>query len=147
MKTIWVIVTDGGRALFYANAGGKLAPRLELVKELGLDNPPSRDQGADRPGRSNTPAGKRSAVEETDRHKLAERRFAGQVAEEVNGAALTNLFDQLIVYADSSTLGELRKHFNKQAQQKILHAEALDLVKHPVQDIELRLKQVFLPDG
>lgn len=145
-KTVtWVLVTDGGKALFFVNHGGKLAPRLELAKELNLDNPRTRDQGTDRPGRYNDPMGQKSAVEDTDWHKLAKKQFADSIAEEVNSAALREDFQSLILYADAATLGELRKRFHKEAAARIAFEDTLDLTKHPVADIEKRLKDVFLP--
>lgn len=147
-KTVtWVLVTDGGKALFFVNHGSKLAPRLELAKEVNLDNPRTREQGSDRPGRYNDPMGQKSAVEDTDWHKLAKKQFADAIADEVNSAALREDFQSLILYADAGTLGELRKRLHKEAAARIAFEDKLDLTKHPVADIERRLKDVFLPSA
>jgi protein required for attachment to host cells len=141
----WVLVTDGGKALFFVNHGGRLAPRLELLKEANLDNPRTREQGTDKPGRCNDPLGRKSSVEETDWHRLAKKQFADGIAEEINSAALNEDFQSLILYADATTLGEIRKRLHKEAAARIALEDTLDLTKHPVADIEKRVKDAFLP--
>jgi protein required for attachment to host cells len=141
----WVVVTDGGKALFFVNSGAKLAPRLELGAELNLDNPRTRDQGADRPGRYNDAMGHRTSIEETDWHRLAKVQFADTIADKINSAALNGDFQSLILYADAATLGELRKRFHKEAAGRVVFEETLDLTGHPVADIEKRVREVFLP--
>lgn len=141
----WVLVTDGGKALFFVNHGARIAPRLELLRELNLDNPRTRDQGSDRPGRYNDPTGRKSAVDDTDWHRQAKKQFADTIAEELNAAALRDDFQSLVIYADAITLGELRKGFHKEAAARIIREEALDLTRHPVADIENRLREAFQP--
>ena len=143
----WVVVTDGGKALFFVNNGSRLAPRLELGAELSLDNPRTRDQGADRPGRYNDSMGRKSSVEETDWHRLAKIQFADSIADKINSAALKGDFLSLILFADAVTLGELRKRFHKEAAGRIVLEETLDLTGHPVADIEKRLKGVLFPSA
>lgn len=148
MKSVtWVVVTDGGKALFFVNHGSRLAPHLELADELNIDNPRTRDQGTDKPGRYNDPMGQRSSVEETDWHRLAKVHFAEKIADKVNAAALSGGFQSMILFADATTMGELRKRFHKEAAGRIAYEETLDLTGHPVADIEKRLKGVFLPNG
>jgi protein required for attachment to host cells len=141
----WVLVTDGGKALLFVNHGGRLAPRLELIKELNLDNPRTREQGSDRPGRYNDPMGRKSAVEDTDWHREAKKQFADRIADDINSAALREDFQSLILYADASTLGEIRKRLHKEAAGRITHEDTLDLTRHPVADIEKRVKDALMP--
>src|SRR5262245_16766962 len=64
-----VLVGDGRKALFLRNKGD--AGRIQLVVEdiFERDNPPTREQGSDRPGRSVASVGTaRSAMEEVDWH-------------------------------------------------------------------------------
>lgn len=67
----WVMVADGEKALFLRNAGDNKYPNLEVVQEIQQDNPPTREQGSDSPGRYNDgPSVHRSAVEDTDWHRI-----------------------------------------------------------------------------
>ena len=69
---IWVVVADGEKALFLENRGDGLHPDFEVVREFAEENPPTREQGSDRPGRFNDgPSAHRSAVADTDWHKIA----------------------------------------------------------------------------
>jgi protein required for attachment to host cells len=52
-------------------------PDLAVETVRQQENPPTREQGTDRPGRVHVRIGPtRSAVEDTDWHRLAEERFA-----------------------------------------------------------------------
>src|SRR5690606_30102856 len=60
-------------------------PDFQVVRAMEQDNPATREQGAERPGRhSDGPSPHNSAYDETDWHKLNKARFA----EENSGAAL-----------------------------------------------------------
>ena len=81
----WVVVADGERALFLQNEGDAIHPNLEVVRELSEENPPTREQGTDRPGRYHDgPSAHRSAVEDTDWHRIAKERFAEEIAEKLS---------------------------------------------------------------
>ena len=59
---LWVMVADGEKALFLKNEGDGLYPNLRLVQEMKQDNPATREQGSDSPGRHNDgPLAQRSA--------------------------------------------------------------------------------------
>ena len=60
-----VLIADGARALVLRNDGDAVSLNLKLVKSYGQDNPPTHEQGADKPGRINDSLGRRSAMEAT----------------------------------------------------------------------------------
>src|SRR3954464_8611167 len=112
-----VLVGDGQKALFLRNRGNAQRPRLVVERILEHDNPPTREQGTDRPGRSNASVGvARSAMEETDWHHIAEERFAGELAEALYRHAQAKRFEKLVIIAPPKALGSLRK---------VLHAEVI----------------------
>ena len=132
-----LLVGDGQKALFLRNKGNAL--RLDLVVEqvLERDNPPTREQGTDRPGRSNASGGvARSAMEETDWHDIAEERFAVELADELYRGAHANLFDRLIIIAPPRILGNLRKAFHPEVVERIAGEIPKELTSHPVAEIE-----------
>lgn len=68
----WVVVADSEKALFLNNLTDHENPNLEVIKIESQENPPSREQGANRPGRMpDTGPGQRSAMQDTDWHELA----------------------------------------------------------------------------
>ena len=79
---IWVVVADGEKALFLRNEGDATYPNLEVVREVREENPPTREQGTDRPGRFNDgPSAHKSAVADTDWHRVEKERFADEIAD------------------------------------------------------------------
>jgi protein required for attachment to host cells len=131
-----VLVGDGQKALFLRNKGN--AQRVDLVVEriLERDNPPTREQGTDRPGRSSASLGvARSAMEEVDWHYLAKERFADELAEALYRHAHANLFDRLIIIAPPKILGNLRKAFHAEVVDRIAAEIPKELTSHPVAEI------------
>ncbi|QCI69062.1 host attachment family protein [Phreatobacter stygius] len=132
-----ILIGDGEKALFLRNRGH--AQRLDLVIEdvLQQDNPATREQGTDRPGRSFANAGtRRSAMEQTDWHRLGEQRFAIDIAEALRRHAQAARFKELIVIASPRVLGNLRKAFHRDVSDRITGEIAKELTSHPLADIQ-----------
>lgn len=121
-------------------------PNLEVVSAAEQKNVKAADQGTDEPGRSaagvaargigiSVKAG-RSAYSDTDFHKLEEERFAADAAEMLKARALANEFEKLLIVAPPTTLGELRKHYHKEVEQRLIGEIPKDLTNHPVDQIE-----------
>ena len=104
-----VLVGDGQKALFLRNKGNALRVRLAVERILERENPPTRAQGTDRPGRAIDSLGiARSAMEEVDWHHLAKERFARELAEVLYRHAHANRFEKLVIIAPPKILGDLR---------------------------------------
>jgi protein required for attachment to host cells len=133
----WILVGDGRKALVLRNAGTPQQPSLELVDVLHDGaNPPTREQGTDRPGRVIQSAiGKRSAVEQTDWHEIGEDRFAATVASRLAAAANQKRFEQIILVAPPATLAALRKQLDGKMQARISAEVGKDLTNHPLPEI------------
>src|SRR3569623_3283609 len=79
------LVADGTKALFLRNAGIEVFPNLVVARAFKDDNPPTRDQGTDRPGRVHESAtSRRSGVATTDRHVVEEHRIVETPAAALN---------------------------------------------------------------
>ena len=132
-----VLVGDGQKALFLRNKGHAQHLRLVVEQVLERDNPPTREQGTDRPGRSNASVGvARSAMEETDWHDIAEERFAGELAEALYRHAHANLFEELVIIAPPRVLGNLRKFLHAEVAARVTGEIPKELTSHPVAEIE-----------
>ena len=132
-----ILVGDGQKALFLRNRGN--AQRVDLVVEriFEQDNPATRDQGTDRPGRSiASPGVARSAMEEVDWHHIAKERFANELAEALYRHALANRFEKLIVIAPPKILGNLRKAFHPEVADRVTAEIPKVLTSHPISEIE-----------
>jgi len=138
-RITWVAVADGEKALILQNMDTDTKPDLRILSAREIENPPSRDQAAARPGRMNDgKAGslRKSAFAETDFHKLGKTQFARDLSACLNKAALADAFDRLILFAPPATLGELRSHFNPDLKARLVAEIDKDLTGHPVEDIE-----------
>ena len=64
--------------------------------------------------------GARSAFEPTDNHQREEDRLAVEAADQLRARALAGDFDKLIVVAPPRMLGELRKHYHKEVEARLI---------------------------
>ncbi|HWI87003.1 MAG TPA: host attachment family protein [Sphingomonas sp.] len=139
----YVLVADGAKMLFFRNEGDALNPNLTVIAAEQQADLPDReiktDLAGQKPGGMGISGG--STAGEADFHRQTEDRFAAEAAERINRAALANEFESLIIVAPPKTLGELRKHYHKQAEARIVAEIAKDLTGHPVEKIEAVLQK------
>ena len=137
----WVVVANGEKALFLRNEGDSQYLNLEVFREEEIDNPPNREQAANRRGRQSDSTGaRRHAYEDTDWKQLGKERFAKDLAEILYKRAHANKFDKLVIAADPSTLGELRKELHQAVTDKVIGEVDKDLTNHPMDEMEQVLK-------
>jgi protein required for attachment to host cells len=136
-----VFVGDGQKAIFLRNVGDGKFPNLTTERVFVDDNPPTHEQGTDRPGRSFKRAGtnRRSGMETTDWHELEKHRFAQRVAAAAEELIRAHNIKALVVVAPPRTLADLRHAFHPDVQKRIIAEIEKDLTKHPVAEIEQHL--------
>ncbi|RWK54038.1 host attachment family protein [Mesorhizobium sp.] len=136
-RGLWVVVADGEKALFLENRGDTQYPDLQVVQEMEQANPATREQGSDRPGRySDGPSVHRSAVEDTDWHRLGKERFADEVAERLYKLAHRGAFKEMVLIAPPQVLGDMRRKLHKEVAEKITVEIPKTLTNHTILDIE-----------
>lgn len=136
----YVFVGDGQKALVLRNEGDAQYLDLKTERVFTDKNPPTHEQGADRPGREHASVGAgRSSVSQTDWHDLEEHRFAHEVAAALEKVVRERKVEHLIVVAPPRTLADLRKAFHDDVKKKITAELGKDLTKHPIDDIEKHL--------
>jgi protein required for attachment to host cells len=136
----WVLVCDGAKALVLENVGDEKFPDLKTREVYEQEDPKTREQGTDAPGRSiNSIDARRSAKEQTDWHDQAEHRFLAGLADHLDAAVNSGQAKSLIVVAPPRALGVLRKAYSNNLRA-VLRAEIdKDLVGLPVHQIEQHL--------
>lgn len=133
----WVMVGDGEKALFFRNEGDATYPNLAVVDVLENHNPKTSEQGADRPGRAFASTGThRSAMQETNWHKLEKHRFAKEIADTLYAAAHRGQYSKLVIAAPPMIMGDLRKAFHKEVSDKVVAEVSKDLTNMPAYEIE-----------
>lgn len=128
-----ILVCDGRRARLFRNEGTPQAVNLKLrLTRDAPPNPPTHEQGADRPPRVRS-GDRRSAIDQTDWHDLAERRFADTIAETLE--QLGEPPTALIVVAPPRMLASLRLALPERLRRAVMAEIDKDLTKHTVEEI------------
>jgi protein required for attachment to host cells len=137
----FVFVGDGRKVLFLRNDGDEKFPNLKTERVFVEENPPSHEQGTERPGRvsKGSQTGRRSAVEPTDWHDIEEHLFARKVAAAMEQVIRAGKVKALVVVAPPRTLAELRNAFHSDVKACIIAEINKDLTKHPIGEIEIYL--------
>lgn len=133
----FVLVADGRKSLFFRNEGDAEFPNLCVERKEARDNPDHHEQASDTAGMAmNVIGGHGGSMTEVDFHQLEENRFAADTAAMLKERALRNEFESLVVVAPPKTLGELRKHYHKEVEKRLVAEVPKDLTNVPVEEIE-----------
>lgn len=133
----YVLIGDGRKALLLRNEGTAIAPSLKTEQVFEIDNPPTREQGTDKPGRSfASVGGRRSAMEQADWHEIEEQRFAKYVADKLQTLVLEKNIEALVIAAAPSFLASLRKSLHQEVEKRVIAELDKDLTNQPVTEIE-----------
>ena len=112
-KGALVAVVDGEKLVMFKNTGDH-EPQLSALPTPEIDG-------------STGSGGHPSSSANPDDSTKSEDGFASGVATLLNAQALSGDFDHLLVIAAPKTLGELRKHWGKPLQAKLVGEMAKDL--------------------
>jgi protein required for attachment to host cells len=135
-----VFVGDGRKALFLRNHGDEKYPNLRTERVFVDHNPPTHEQGTDKPGRSFSRMGPgRSAVEPTDWHDLEQHHFVRAVSAALEKMVRDRLVKALVIAAPPRTLADLRRDLHGDVKARIIAEVDKDLTKHPLDEIEKHL--------
>lgn len=135
-KDTWVLVANGEKFLLMRNNGDADVLDLRIIGHEEIDNPPTRAQGTDRPGRMPDDGHGRSAADDTDWHMLEKERFAADLAEKLRLWALTGRFPAMVLAADPRTLGILRPALHGEVRARIVAELNKDFTNLPLDEIE-----------
>ena len=124
-----VAIANGEKFLLLRNAGQALDPKLERVDELDLLLT-NFSAGV----RHQDPAGQRSGSSDID-----ELAHGAAIAEWLNDRALKGELGEIVVAADPRTLGQIRQHYHKETQARVVGEVNKDLTNLPIPDIERTL--------
>lgn len=142
-STTWILVADGARAQILVNEGpGK---GLKPAHDFAVPHPPSREIGADRPGRVHESLGDgtRHAMEpRVDWHRFEKRLFARDLAKHINKAAYQGAFDRLVLVLPAKSLGDLRAQLDKDTRARVVAELSKDLTNVPRRELPGHLSGV-----
>lgn len=129
----FVFVGDGRKALFLRNEGDEKDPNLTTENVFEDDNPSTREQESERPGRVSKAqnSGQRSAVEPVDWHDLEEHHFARQVVAMMEQVVRQRKVPALVIVAPPRTLADLRSAFHSDVRALVIAEINKDLTSTP----------------
>lgn len=132
----YVVIADSGKYLFLRNQGDADILDLRVVEHGVRDNPPTHEQGSDKPGRFPTSAKQYSAVTESDWHRLEKQHAGRDLANRINDLSEQLGLNSIVLVADPATLGRVRPLLSDRARSCVRTEIAKDLTHHPSPDIE-----------
>ena len=136
----WVVVCDGAKALVLENAGDLKFPNLKTLEVVEQKDLPTRELGADKPGRTFNSVGYgRGAVKQTDWHDQSEQTFLTHLAQRLDAAVTGGKVKSLIVVAPPRALGMICPAYSHALKSAVRAEIDKDLVKLSVYEIEKRL--------
>jgi protein required for attachment to host cells len=140
----WVLIADGEKALFLENLTDHENPNLRVRRHEHNDNPPTRLQGTDAPGRRpDVGPGQRSAMEEVDWHRIGKERFADRIAQMLYRSAQRGDFGEIVLVAPPKILGELRSVMHDAVSSRVIAELPKTLTNHGLADIERIVKDAL----
>lgn len=139
---IWLVVADGAKARFFdTNLKGEPFEELEtLENERGRDR--NQEMERDRPGRTVSGGGQRSAYDEGDKRDIVEAQFADRVAEYLEKARNQNKYEQLVILAAPKFLGQLRNEFSDGVESAVRFEDTVNLTKASRSELQSRFKNL-----
>ncbi|QZH74028.1 MAG: host attachment protein [Erythrobacter sp.] len=124
-----VALVDGERFVLLRNDGQMFEPSLTLIAEPSLE-PTNFSAGVRHQDGGGQIKGN------TDLNELAHGAAA---AEWLNSSALAGEYDDLIIIADPKTLGEMRRHYHKELQKRLVGELDKAVTGEPLAKIEKML--------
>ena len=120
------------RRFFCATKGDEKFPNLVTERVFVDDNPPTHEQGTDRPGRAfpSAHAIGHSAVETTDWHEIEKDRFAQRVSAALEDVVRKRAAPALVIAAPPRILADLRHALHPDAKARIVAGIDKDFTKN-----------------
>ncbi len=141
--TTWFLVADGAKARILARRGqgGPLESASNICFAEAEARLPTREVGADRPGRVHESAdvARHAMAPRVDWHRFAKELFARDVAKALEAAAGRKLYNALVLVAPPRTLGDLRQALGKHASALVTREIAKDLTNVADHDLPAHL--------
>ena len=139
------MVANGTSATAYENdgVGNGLHPLPEF--EFHVESPPTRELGAERPGRVHDRFGPgRHAMEpKADWHRQGKTEFAQAIAERLETAIQKGHLDRLVLAAPPTMMGDLRTVLSRRARDMVSGEITKDLTQCSRTELEAQIGGVL----
>jgi protein required for attachment to host cells len=141
----WILVADGARARILQSEGWGSGLTPVPGQTRHNSNPPTREQGTERPGRVQESANsaRHAMAPRVDWHRYEKHLFATELAAVLNRAGQDKAFDRLVIVAPPGTLGDLRAKLDKNTRRRVTAELDKDLTNETLDELEAQLEKVM----
>ena len=142
MKSTWILVADSSRArIFVADTPSTIQEIEDFTHAEGRLH--EQDMTSDLPGKGAgvAGAGKHAYQDQIGPKEQEAINFAKSIANHLDKAHNANKFERLMIIADPSFLGKLRKQLSDQSQNAICFDLDKNITMHSVDDIRKHLPE------
>lgn len=128
---IWILVADGETARIYSSSSQSDRLETAVPFEFRMSNPPTREQGTERPGRVYESSGmaRHAAEPRVDWHREQKREFAREIGRFLQEKTRDGAFDVLLLAAPPQMMGDLREELDP-ATRKLVSGEIVKDMTH-----------------
>lgn len=126
-RKTWILVADGARARIVENNGPGKGLEPALNYEFAASHAPTRDIGADKPGRGKGGGSHHVMDPKVNWHNFEKHLFADSMAKVLEKANNDHVFGALVLVAPAKVMGELRKKLSSGVKDKITAELGKDL--------------------
>lgn len=140
----WILVADGARARILQSEGWGSGLTPVPGQERHVNNPPTREQGTERPGRVQESANsaRHAMTPRVDWHRYEKHLFAAELAGVLNRAGQEKAYDRLVIVAPPNTLGDLRAKLDKNTRRMVAAELDKDLTNETLDELQAQLEKV-----
>lgn len=144
-RTTWILLASRAGAKLFENKGPGIHPAWKEDIPFPKGRLKNSDIDADRPGYAfdSTGQGKHALSRENDPKTQAAKEFAKQLSTKLRDGRVRHSFDNLVLLAEPSFLGELRAHLDKETSALVSSAIPKEIQDLPNHEIEKSLKEMF----
>jgi len=139
----WVVVANAARARIFERNDGN-----QVLREIDdRVHTPSRQKAAeltnDRPGHAHKSVASTAFAPHTEPREREHQRFAHEVAQFLEEAALAHRMPSLVVLASNPFLGELKAALGDAARRLLKHSAPVDLTTYQHAELEQRVTRAI----
>lgn len=138
-----VLLINGSRVILLSNKGDSTNLNLEIIHSMSCKSKRTSDIQRDKSGHSiNSSINGHSSFEQEDYHLMAEQNFLKMANLAINAYAKNKNHEHILIAAEPTALGFLRKIMDPLVASKIVKEIPKDYTKMPVLELERTIHRI-----
>ena len=138
-----VLLINGSRVILLSNRGDSRNLELEIIHSMSCKSKRTSDSQRDRAGQTmNSSINGYSSYENENYHQIVEQNFLKMANLAINTFAKNGNHEHIIIAAEPTALGYLRKIMDPIVSSKIVKEIPKDYTKMPVIELEKTIRRI-----